>query len=200
MQIKTFWVRFQIPTTSHSTGITLTTEKCTDLVLDLIYFCFSNPNPTHLPKHQTPTPNHQFYLLCTILLCARAHGVKTEISLDTGYARYGWSRKCCSASSASSSRFTRYYSFCFLVRRSGTTAERCAIANSARMQDDVNLLRAMTQCTGRDLRKADRGRIDDLAASKRPEEFGEVGDRRAKANVCLSFVVQQRNVIGSNKS
>jgi len=37
--------------------------KILDLVLDLNYFSFSNPdpntNPTHLPKHQTLSPNHQ---------------------------------------------------------------------------------------------------------------------------------------------
>ena len=33
-----------------------------DLVLDLNYFYFSkpNPNPKHLPKHQTLSPNHKF--------------------------------------------------------------------------------------------------------------------------------------------
>jgi len=35
-----------------------------ELVLDLIYFYFSNPNPksnpTQLPKHQTLSPNHEF--------------------------------------------------------------------------------------------------------------------------------------------
>ena len=33
------------------------------LVLDLNYFSFSNPNhnPTHLPKHQTLSPNLQFF-------------------------------------------------------------------------------------------------------------------------------------------
>jgi len=33
-----------------------------DLVLDLNYFYFSkpNPNPKHLPKHQTLSPNHTF--------------------------------------------------------------------------------------------------------------------------------------------
>ena len=33
-----------------------------DLILDLNYFSFFHPNPTHLPKHQTIalSPNHQF--------------------------------------------------------------------------------------------------------------------------------------------
>jgi len=31
-----------------------------DLVWDLNYFYFSNPNPTRLPKHQSLSPNHQF--------------------------------------------------------------------------------------------------------------------------------------------
>jgi len=37
--------------------------KILDLVLDLNYFSFSNPNSnsTHLRKHQTLSPNHQFF-------------------------------------------------------------------------------------------------------------------------------------------
>ena len=39
--------------------------KIFDLVLDLNDFSFSspkpNPNPTHLPKHQTLSPNRQFF-------------------------------------------------------------------------------------------------------------------------------------------
>jgi len=35
-----------------------------DAVLDLNYFSFSHPNPnpntTHLPKHESLSPNHQF--------------------------------------------------------------------------------------------------------------------------------------------
>jgi len=31
-----------------------------DLVVDLNYFSFSHPNPTHLPKHEFPSPNNQF--------------------------------------------------------------------------------------------------------------------------------------------
>jgi len=31
-----------------------------DLTLDINYFSFCNPHPTHLPKHQTLSPNHQF--------------------------------------------------------------------------------------------------------------------------------------------
>jgi len=38
--------------------------KIMDLVLDLNSFSFSNPvpnpNPTHLPKQRTLSPNHQF--------------------------------------------------------------------------------------------------------------------------------------------
>ena len=38
--------------------------KILDIVLDFKYFSFSNPNgnpnQTHLPKHQTLSPNHQF--------------------------------------------------------------------------------------------------------------------------------------------
>ena len=36
--------------------------KLLDLVLDLNYISFSNPNPnaTHSPKHHTLSPNHQF--------------------------------------------------------------------------------------------------------------------------------------------
>jgi len=56
-------VRCQVPTTSYSTGITLTTENI-GLSLRFNYSSFShsnpNPNPTHLPKHETLSPNHQF--------------------------------------------------------------------------------------------------------------------------------------------
>jgi len=56
-------------------------------MLDLNYICLSDPNPTHLPTHQTLSPNHPFsqhiwsveYYSNTC-----AHGVKWEISLDTG--------------------------------------------------------------------------------------------------------------------
>ena len=36
--------------------------KTLGLFLNLDFFSFSNPipNPTHLPKHQTLSPNHQF--------------------------------------------------------------------------------------------------------------------------------------------
>jgi len=34
--------------------------KILGLVLDLNYISFSNPNPTHLPKHETLSPNHHF--------------------------------------------------------------------------------------------------------------------------------------------
>ena len=34
--------------------------KILHLVLDINCFSFPNPNPTHLPKHQTISPNHQF--------------------------------------------------------------------------------------------------------------------------------------------
>ena len=64
------------------------------LYLRLQFFSFSNcninPNPTHLPKHQTLRPIHQFsqrillYNICRMLLCAWAYGLKSEISLDTG--------------------------------------------------------------------------------------------------------------------
>jgi len=37
-----------------------------DLTLDLNHFSFSNPNPMHLPTHQTPSPNHRKHL---VLLC-----------------------------------------------------------------------------------------------------------------------------------
>jgi len=60
--------------------------KIPDLVVDLNYFSFSHPNPTHLRKHEFLSPYNQFsaYLVCRILLCACVHGVKSEISLDTG--------------------------------------------------------------------------------------------------------------------
>jgi len=61
-----------------------------DLVSDLHYF-FSNPNPNpnpaHSPEHQTLSPNHQFsqcILICRMLVCACAHDMKSEISLNAG--------------------------------------------------------------------------------------------------------------------
>jgi len=65
-------------------------KKILDLVLDINYISFSNPkpnlNPTHLPKHQTQSLNHQFSqrIWHVAYDCACAHGVKSEISLDTG--------------------------------------------------------------------------------------------------------------------
>ena len=61
-------------------------------ILDFNYFYFStcniNPNPKHLPKHQTLSPImirvFSAYFVCRMLLCACACGVKSEISLDTG--------------------------------------------------------------------------------------------------------------------
>jgi len=59
--------------------------------LDFNYFSFSNcninPNPSHLPKHQTLSPNQQFSQRILYVECCSAHaryGVKSEISLDTG--------------------------------------------------------------------------------------------------------------------
>jgi len=44
------------------------------LVLDLKSFSLSHPNPTHLPKQESPSPDHQFsqrilYVHCNIILC-----------------------------------------------------------------------------------------------------------------------------------
>jgi len=62
-----------------------------DLILDFSYVSFSNcnikPNPTHLPKNQTLSPNHQFSQRILYVECCSVHaryGVKSEISLDTG--------------------------------------------------------------------------------------------------------------------
>jgi len=43
-------VRCQVPTTSYSTGITLTIENFSDVVVDLNYVSFSHPNQT-LTRH-----------------------------------------------------------------------------------------------------------------------------------------------------
>jgi len=65
--------------------------KFSDSDVDLNYISFSHPNPnpypTHLPKHELPSPNNQFIgvFLCRILLCTYVRGVKSEFSLDTGY-------------------------------------------------------------------------------------------------------------------
>jgi len=65
-----------------------------DLVLDLIYFYFSNPNinpnPTHLSKHQTLSPNQQFSMRIWYAeyYCVHVHMAlsqklrRSEISLD----------------------------------------------------------------------------------------------------------------------
>jgi len=70
-----------------------------DLVFDLKYFSFShydpNPNPTHLPKHESLSPNHQF---SQRILCAKYSSVHaymtwrqkfctSEISHDTGFEK-----------------------------------------------------------------------------------------------------------------
>jgi len=62
------------------------------LALDLSYFSFSNPNPTHLRKHQTISPNHQVSLSISYVgyYSVRLHMAwsqkfcKSEISLHTG--------------------------------------------------------------------------------------------------------------------
>jgi len=58
--------------------------KILHLMLDLIFLSFSNPNPTHSPKHQTLIPwLLSAYMICRMLLCACVHGVMPEISLGT---------------------------------------------------------------------------------------------------------------------
>ena len=51
--------------------------KILDLVWDLNYFSFSNcnisPNPTHLPKHQILSPNHQFSQRIWYAECCSVH-------------------------------------------------------------------------------------------------------------------------------
>jgi len=87
-------VEYQIPTTSYSKRITITTEK---------YWTssnfFSNPNPnltpTHLPKHQTLNPNYQFSqrIWCVEYYSAHEHMAwsqmlpKSQILLDTRISR-----------------------------------------------------------------------------------------------------------------
>jgi len=54
-------------------------------ILDLIFSnCNINPNPTHLSKHQTLSPNHQFSQRISYVECYSVYGVNSEISLDTG--------------------------------------------------------------------------------------------------------------------
>jgi len=48
--------RYQEPTTSYSTVITLTIKN-----FQTYYFSFSYPNPTHLLKHEFLSPNNKFY-------------------------------------------------------------------------------------------------------------------------------------------
>jgi len=66
-----------------------------DLVLELNCFSFSNsnlnPNPTHVPKQQTPSPNHQFSQRFWYVEYYSAHAYmawiqkfhQSKISLDT---------------------------------------------------------------------------------------------------------------------
>jgi len=73
--------------------------KIMDLVLDLKYFCFCNPNikpnTTHLPKHQTLSPDHQFSQRIEYVEynSVNAHMAwsqklrKSEISFDNGLKR-----------------------------------------------------------------------------------------------------------------
>ena len=61
--IRSFWLDVRYPQQA-TVGNNYNHSKILDWVLDLNYFSFPNPklkpNPTHLPKHQTLTPNHQF--------------------------------------------------------------------------------------------------------------------------------------------
>ena len=47
------------------------------LILDFNYFSFSNcsmnPNPIHLPKHQSLSPNHQFSQHILYVECCSVH-------------------------------------------------------------------------------------------------------------------------------
>jgi len=55
--VLTFWLKVRHPQQA-TVGNNYNHWKILDLVLDLNYF--SSPNPTHLPKHQTLSPNRQF--------------------------------------------------------------------------------------------------------------------------------------------
>jgi len=68
----THLARCQEPTTSYSTGITLN-KNLWDLVVDLNYFSFFYPNPTHLPKHEFPSPNNQFDQRIWYVECYSVH-------------------------------------------------------------------------------------------------------------------------------
>ena len=58
-------------------GNMLNQGKILDLILDFNYFSFSNcninPNPTHLPKHQILSPNHQFSQRILYVECCSVH-------------------------------------------------------------------------------------------------------------------------------
>ena len=87
-----FLVRCQIPTTSLRFENNYNHWKISDLVLDLNYFYFSNPNPKHLPEPQTLSTNHQFFkpIWYVEYYSMQVHMVwsqkfrKSEISLDNG--------------------------------------------------------------------------------------------------------------------
>jgi len=95
--------RCQVPTTSYSTEINLTTEIFWVCLFPQKIFFFSlnpNPNPTHLPKHESLSPNHQFSQRTWYVeyYSVHAHLVwsqkfrKSAISLDIGLYWYDKSR------------------------------------------------------------------------------------------------------------
>ena len=72
-------------------GNNFTHWKFSDLVVDLNYFSFSRPNPypTGLPKHEFPTPNFFFKLVCVCLQCSVDTWEKSRmLTLKTNRATY----------------------------------------------------------------------------------------------------------------
>jgi len=59
-----------------------------DLVLDINYFSFSHPNkypnPTHLSKHQTLSPNHQKLMFFVFKKRCSADHVFSDSSISVG--------------------------------------------------------------------------------------------------------------------
>jgi len=94
-KIKQFGWRCQVPTTSYSTGKTLTIEKFRSLLLTSIFFSHPNPNPnpTHLPKLEFLSLHNEIYQRIFYVEYQSVHSYmvwsqkfrKSEILLDTGH-------------------------------------------------------------------------------------------------------------------
>jgi len=69
-----------------------------DLILDFKYFSSSNcnihPNPTHLPKHQVLSPNHQFSQRIWYVECYSGYALWREVR-NFAWHRWFSLQRCC---------------------------------------------------------------------------------------------------------